>query len=377
MTTDYPLIIPTPSGYQFAQKVSRHLVEKYLPERGIKDADPWVPTRVTVFADGDKKVKILRHIRDRDVYIIGDMYSTATMLPHPWYGAGGYRVTMDAAFYGVHNEAGPIELVPHRLPVDVNFAIFLSTIEAAKGAAKVRRVTAVLPCFPSARQDKRDGRESLDLKLRMDLLRTAGVDHVLTIDIHNASAELGAAGMAYDSLNSVPHIRKYLASRDLQNAFFLAPDDNSLSRNRVYSRECGAAVRAMDKERSTSEPNKILESHPTCDPCEFRDKDVFSVDDLLDTAGTMEKAVRFVMENGAKSFTMIATHGVCSYPCWTRLEELHEKKLLRELAITDSVTHGNLPECCVVLTVSKYFAKVIDHLNQGESISHLLRSEET
>ena len=378
-----PVIIPTPSGYDFARLIEKHLRENYLPKRGI-DARPgglWAPAEVTIFADTDCMVEINEHIRDADVYIVCDVESSATPLPSfadaPHQ---SHKIHLGLEDFKVTYDGRPIALKPRKVSLARSFDILLSTIEAARNAVKeAGRITAVLPFFPSSRQDRRGGRRSLDLKRRVVMLEACGCDHVLTVDIHNESTELAfGVHTGFDSLFSAHTIINHLRrTRDLANTYIVAPDAGAFKRNRIYAEELGVPVSFLYKYRDQNQPNVLRGALGFGGNAEdLRGKDVVIVDDMIDTGETLIEAATYLRSKGVDHVTAIASHAILSPPAVERLSKAVKAGMLRDVVVTNSIAHPpattDQPWIRFV-DISKYFAKAIDRLNQGASLSELLK----
>lgn len=378
-----PVIIPTPSGYDFARLLETHLRENYLPKRGItaRPGELWASTDVTIFADTDCMVEIKEHIRGADVYIICDVESSATLLPRFADAAHqSHKFHLGIEKYSVAHDGTPLALEPRKVSLARHFDILLSTIEAAKNAVKeTGRITAVLPFFPSSRQDRRGGRRSLDLKRRVVMLEACGCDHVLTIDIHNESTELAfGVRTGFDSLFSAHTIINHLRrTRDLANTYIVAPDAGAFTRNRIYAEELGVPMSFLYKYRDQNQPNVLrgvtgFGGHVE----DLRGKDVVIVDDMIDTGGTLVEAATFLRSKGVEHVTVIAGHAILSPPAIECLRRAVNEGVLRDLVVTNSIAHPAATTeqpWILFVDISKYFAKAIDRLNQGASLSELLK----
>jgi len=372
-----PLIIPTPCGYQFAQQIYKHLVKTYLPRRKQTGKGVWVATEMIVFADTDQMTKILHHIRGCDAYIIADMQSAATILPTETIDdrPPSHRISMQHDNYTVYHDDKELAVSPRKVSVPRNFDMLLSVIDATRNAVKENgRITVVLPFFPSSRQDRRGGRFSLDLKRRCVALEKAGADHILTIDVHNESAVENAfeERTGLDNLYARHSVLMFLhANRDMHDA-------SAFKRNLHYAEEFEVGVGFLYKHRT--KPNvveKVLGFGGSKE--DIIGKDIYMVDDMIDTAGTIIQAAYYLRECGAKSVRIIATHAVFSPPALRRLDAAHEKHIIQEVIVTNSITHPSdvaAKPWLTIVDVAKYFAKAIDRLNNGESISALLEDEE-
>lgn len=378
-----PIIIPTPSGYAFARLLETHLRENYLPKRLItaRSGELWATTAVTMFADTDCMVEIKEHIRGADVYIICDVESSATLLPRFADAAHqSHQIHLGIDQYTVTHDGTPLALKPRKVSLARHFDILLSTIEAARNAVKeTGRITAVLPFFPSGRQDRRGGRRSLDLKRRVAMLEACGCDHVLTIDIHNESTELAfGARTGFDSLFSAHTIINHLRrTRDLANTYIVAPDAGAFKRNRIYAEEFGVPVSFLYKYRDQKQPNVVRGVMGFGGNAgELRGKDVVIVDDMIDTGATLIEAATFLHSRGVEHVTAIAGHAILSPPAIERLGRAVKEGVLRDLVVTNSIAHpaGTTRQPWILFVdISKYFAKAIDRLNQGASLSELLK----
>jgi ribose-phosphate pyrophosphokinase len=378
-----PLIIPTPCGYQFAREIYRHLTETYLPRRKQKSNGVWVDTEMFVFADTDQMTGILKHIRGGDAYIIADVESSATILPTETVDnrPPSHRIEMREGAYTVYHGKNVLPVSPRRVSVPRNFDMFLSTVDAVRNAVKEEgHVTAVLPCFPSARQDRRGGRRSLDLKRRFLEMDALGVNRVLTNDIHNESTELAVPyRMGFDNLYSRKTLVDFLRARGLRdNIYVISPDEGAYKKiAKRYAKDLGTGVGLLDKSRD--QPNVIDAVGTGVGIIDVAGKNILLVDDMIDTAGTTVEAAEYLRDRGAASVIAITAHAVFSPPAIDRLEKAVAKGHLNEVIVTNSVTHPDAikeRQWLTTVDVAKYFAKAIDRLNVGDSISALLDDDD-
>ncbi len=388
-----PYIAATPSGEHFARRIATELAHRYLPARmersgiskGFSVEEIWVPTCFQRFANRDGKVHIDRSIRDANIYVVADLESHAT--PNPDFAEGEsppYEIRIDAERTRVlHGE----EDLPHtrrKIDYERNFNDLLRLLATARSIAGPRAfITAVTPVHASSRQDRRQGRYSLDLKERCVHTESAGANHVLCIDIHNEATELAYnLTTGFDHLYAAYTMLRHLRSRDAFNVgqlHFLAPDAGAFERNLTYAQELGCTIGHLYKRRDPKTANRIDGKHLAYSgkPQEMEGKDVVIVDDMIDTGGTTERAGEFAMENGARSVIAIATHAIFSNRAIDRIDRAVRERKLHKVITTNSVHH---PEEVVArhdwwtqLDISPYFAKAIDRHNFGESLSELLR----
>ncbi len=386
-----PLIIPTRSGYQFARGLERWLREHYLPRRGLamsEARDLWVPTSVTTFSDTSGKVLLERHIRGEDVFVVADVQSHATLVPMTHDTPNEAYVTRLGRERCTIADRHGRGLLPVEAKVDIdkNFQELLRTIEAARDAVTRRGyITAVLPWLPYSRQDRRTGRESLDLQMAAVQLEAVGVDYVLTIDVHNRSTGLAfRPPVKFDNLKAAHTLLHYLRSNPelypMGNAFFVAPDAGAFEMNKLFGLSLDVPFSLLYKEeRDATRPNVAKSPFGLVgDTAAIRGCDVYTVDDMIDTAGTLINAAASLRELGAASVTAIATHPVLSPPATLRLARAVEEGILKAVVVTNSITLSTQEiEACQgwlrIVDVQRYFAKAVDCLDRGESISKLLQ----
>ena len=244
----------------------------------------------------------------------------------------------------------------------------LIMIDAAKRAS-AKRITAVSPFYPYSRQDKKhQGREPISARLVSDLYKTAGADRVMSVDLH-ASQEQGFFDGPVDHLFAMPVLVDYVRSRlDLSNTVMVSPDAGRIRVAEKWSSKLGGCPLAfVHKTRDTTRPNHA-EAHGIIGEVEGHDCVV--VDDMIDTAGTICEAVRTLNNAGAKSVTLVATHGLLSGPAVERLRNCGAK----EIVLTDTVPvpeEKRLPNM-TVLSVAPLLAAGIRSVFESGSVSTLL-----
>lgn len=207
----------------------------------------------------------------------------------------------------------------------------LLMIDAAKRAS-AKRITAVAPYYPYARQDKKHlGREPISARLIADLYKTAGADRIMSVDLH-ASQEQGFFDGPVDHLWAMPVLVDYVRSHvDLSNVCMVSPDAGRIRVAEKWSAKLGGCPLAfVHKTRDTTRPNVAVANRVVGD---VAGKQCVLVDDMIDTAGTISEAVKVVMNAGASSVIVAATHGILSDPAAQRLSECGAQ----EVIVTDTL----------------------------------------
>ncbi len=298
----------------FSCRASRQLAEKIAEELGIGLGI----SSVTKFADGEFQPCFDESVR-------GDM------------------------FFIVQSTNPPAE----------NLLELLLMIDAAKRASAYK-VIAVIPYYGYARQDRKDRpRVSIGSKLTADLLSAAGVDRIITMDLH-ADQIQGFFNVPVDHLYSSALFAPYIAKLKLENLTVSAPDMGGSKRANAYSRHLQSEMVLCYKLRK--KPN-IIEEMSIIGEVEGRN--VIIVDDMVDTAGTLVLAADMMKERGAQSIRAFATHPILSGNSVERINN----SAIEELVVTDSVPLTIHSEKIKVLSIAEIFASTIKAVNENESIS--------
>ena len=243
-------------------------------------------------------------------------------------------------------------------PADNIFELLLM-IDAAKRASAYK-VIAVIPYYGFARQDRKDRpRVSIGSKLSADLLSTAGVDRVITMDLH-ADQIQGFFNVPVDHLFGSSIFAPYIENLKLKNLVISAPDMGGSKRANAYSRYLQAEMVLCYKLRK--KPNIIEEMSIIG---EVEGKNVVIIDDMVDTAGTLVLAADMMKDRGANSIRAFATHPILSGNAIERINN----SALEELVVTDSVPFKNSSSKIKVLSIAEIFAKTIQAVNLNQSIS--------
>ena len=272
------------------------------------------------FSDGELYVKFEQSIRGEDIYIVQ---------PTP--------------------------------PPGDNIIELLLMLDAAKRAS-VKRVTAVIPYFGYARQDRKDRpRVSIGSKLMANLLVEAGADRVLTMDLHAAQIQ-GFFDIPLDHLYAsrvfIDHLSKHL----IENLVVVAPDVGSLKMSRSYAKKLGASLAFIDKRRPNANESEIMNIIG-----EVEAKNVLIIDDMIDTAGTLTNAAAAMKKRGALSIVAMCTHPILSGPAFQRIEDSPIDGLL----VSDTIPLRQPSNKIKVLSVANIFAEAIQRIHTNDTISAL------
>jgi ribose-phosphate pyrophosphokinase len=298
----------------FAGRASKVLAEQIAAKFGATLGD----VKVTEFSDGEFQPSFEETVRGQDVFIV--------------------QSTMP--------------------PTEHLFELLLM-IDAAKRAS-ARKIIAVMPYFGFARQDRKDKpRVAIGAKLVANMLMAAGVDRVMTMDLH-ADQIQGFFEVPVDHLFASTLFFNEMKALDNGNLIMAAPDAGGAKRANAYAKKLDTGLAICHKHRKKA--NEIAEMTVIGD---VEGKDVILVDDMCDTAGTLTKAAELFIEKGAKSVRAFCTHAVLSGPA---LERINNSKLT-ELIVTDTIPLKEKSDKIRVITVADLFADVIDRLIKNESIS--------
>lgn len=272
----------------------------------------------------------------------------------------------DGEFQPAFNESvrgATIFIVQSTFPPIENLFELLLLIDAARRASAYK-VIAVMPYFGWARQDRKDRpRVSIGAKLVANLLQAAGCDRVMTIDLH-ADQIQGFFDFPVDHIHASSIFLPYLRDMKLENLSIAAPDMGGAKRANAYSRSLECPLIICHKSRTR--PN-VVGSMTAIGDVEGRN--IVIVDDMIDTAGTITKAADMLMEKGAASVRVMATHAVFSGQAYERIAQ----SSLKEVVVTDTIPlrapEGTDTSKIKVLSVAKMFAEVIDKVYNFRSIS--------
>lgn len=283
---------------------------------------PLGETTIRRFADGEIFVRINENVRGRDTFIVQ---------PTP----------------------PPAETIVE----------LLLLIDAARRAS-ADRITAVVPYFGYARQDRKDQpRVAIGAKLMANMIVAAGADRVLGVDFHQHQLQ-GFFDIPVDHLYAAPVITRYFREKNLENLVVVAPDVGAAKMARGFAKRLNATIGIIDKRRPTANVSEIL--HVIGD---VEGKDCIIADDLIDTAGTMTEAVLALKDRGARDVYCCASHALLSGPAVERFTA----SPVKEVVVANTITipdEKRFPQL-TVLSVGELVARAIRYTHSNESVSSL------
>ena len=295
------------------QELSRQIA-KYL---GI----PLSEASIKRFSDGEISIQIGESVRGKDVFII---QSTCA-------------------------------------PTDTNLMELLILTDALKRSS-ASTVTAVIPYFGYARQDRKAApRVPITAKLVANMIETAGIDRVVTMDLHAGQIQ-GFFDIPVDNLYGTITFINYLKNKHLSNPIVASPDIGGVARARSLAKQLNLDLAIIDKRREKANESEVMNVIG-----DANGKDVILIDDMVDTAGTLIKAAAAFKERGATSVTAFCTHPVLSGPAYERIAT----GAIDELVVTDTIPLKEQNEHIKVISVAPLFAEVIRRVYHDESVNNL------
>ena len=253
---------------------------------------------------------------------------------------------------------------PTSPPVNDHLMEMLIMLDAFKRSS-ARRVTAVIPYYGYARQDRKDKpRVPITSKLVADLITAAGADRVLTLDLH-ASQIQGFFNIPVDHLFAAPVIVGYLKTLELPDLTIVSPDAGGVERARAYAKRLGASLAIIDKRRVAANQTEVMNIIG-----DVEGRNVFVVDDIIDTAGTLIHTTEALLAKGASSISASCTHAVLSGPAVNRINNSQ----LQTVITTNSMpTSDKEQECSKLktLSIAELLAEAIKRIHQEDSVSSL------
>jgi len=279
--------------------------------------------KVTRFSDGEIQVKINESVRGADVFII--------------------------------------QSTSH--PVNENLMELLVMVDAVRRAS-ARRITAVIPYYGYARQDRKTrARDPITAKLVANLLVASGARRVVTMDLHAGQIQ-GFFDIPVDHLPGVPILAEYFFQQKLDNVVVVSPDLGGVTRARDLAERIGAPIAIIDKRRPEPNVAEVMNIIGT-----VKGKKVIMIDDIIDTAGTINQGSRAMKEWGAEEIYVCCTHPVLSGPAIKRLEEAPVKEVL----VTNTITlpKEKMMDKLKVLSVAPLLGEAIIRIHEDLSVSKL------
>ena len=281
------------------------------------------------FSDGEVTVEIRQNVRARDVFVVQ----------------------------------------PTCTPTNENVMELLIMVDALKRAS-ARRITAVIPYFGYARQDRRprSTRVPISAKVVANLLETVGVERVLTMDLH-ADQIQGFFDIPVDNIYASPVLLSDLKSKNHPNLVVISPDVGGVVRARALAKQLGCDLAIIDKRRPSAGVSEVMHVIGEIDG-----RNCIVMDDMIDTAGTLVKAAEVLKVRGARSVYAYCTHPVFSGPAVERIKASH----IDEVVITNTIPLSNKAKACPKirqLSVAFLFAETIRRISDGESVTSLFAEQ--
>lgn len=281
-------------------------------------------TTITTFSDGEVMIQINENVRGTDAFII---QSTCP-------------------------------------PVNDNIMKLLLIIDALKRAS-ARRITAVLPYYGYARQDRKvQPRVPISSKLVADLITAAGANRVLAVDLHAGQIQ-GFFNIPVDHLYAAPVLLDYIRKRNFRDLVIVSPDAGGVERARALAKKLQCSLAIIDKRREIANVSQVMHVIG-----EVRGRDTIILDDMIDTAGTTTQAATALKESGASRVFAASTHAVLSGPALDRINN----SVIEEIIVTDTIPMDRKREQCkklTVLSIAPLLAEAIKRIHEESSISSL------
>ena len=244
--------------------------------------------------------------------------------------------------------------------------IELALMVDAAVRASADTVTVVIPYFGYGRQDRKDQpRVPISSRVMIDILTAMGADRIITLDLHSTQIQ-GFAKIPFDNLYSRAVLFDAIKNENLEpsTSTVLSPDVGSVKMSQGYAKNLGMHFALIDKRRFA--PNQAEVNHLIG---ELKGMDVLIIDDMIDTAGTIVNAAKEALDEGAKSVTVVATHGVLSGPAIERLNTANIKRII--LTDTISIPPEKRLDQMKIVSVANIFGEAVNRVHNGESVSAL------
>ncbi|MCL5023237.1 MAG: ribose-phosphate pyrophosphokinase [Nitrospirae bacterium] len=281
-------------------------------------------TTITTFSDGEVMIQINENVRGSDAFVI---QSTCP-------------------------------------PVNDNIMKLLLIIDALKRAS-AGRITAVIPYYGYARQDRKvQPRVPISSKLIADLITAAGANRVLAVDLHAGQIQ-GFFNIPVDHLYASPVLLDYVRKGSFRDLVIVSPDAGGVERARAFAKKLHASLAIIDKRREMANVSQVMNVIG-----EVSDRDVMVLDDMIDTAGTLTQAASALKEKGARRVFAASTHAVLSGPAIDRING----SVIEEIIVTNTIPLDSKKEICkklTVLSIAPLLAEAIKRIHEESSISSL------
>ncbi len=279
---------------------------------------------VSTFSDGETRVEIDENVRGMDAFIV---QSTST-------------------------------------PVNNNLVELLVMIDALKRAS-ADRITAVMPYYGYARQDRKASpRAPITAKLVADLLTAAGANRVMSVDLHAGQIQ-GFFNIPVDNLYATPILLEYVKRNYSTDLVIVSPDTGGVVRARAFAKRLGATLAIVDKRRDVPNESQVMNVIG-----DVKDRRAIILDDMVDTAGTVTQAADAIKNEGALEVSICCTHPVLSGPAIDRLES----SIIKEVIVTDTISLHDKAKSCEkikILSIAGVLSEAIKRIYYNESISSL------
>ena len=299
--------------------------EELANEVSVYLDQPLSKAKITKFSDNEINIKIEESVRGKDVFIIQ----------------------------------------PTSAPANFNLMELLIMVDALKRSS-AKSITAVVPYYGYARQDRKaEPRVPITAKLVANLMETAGITRVVTVDLH-ASQIQGFFDIPVDNLYGAVLFNDYVKAKNLKNPIVASPDIGGVARARYFAKTMGLDMVIVDKRREAANESEVMNIIG-----DVEGKDVIMIDDMVDTAGTMVKAAAALKAKGATSVMACCTHPVLSGPAFERIENGE----LDELVVTNTIPiKNNTCSKIKVLSTAKMLGEVIRRVYNNESVNSLFET---
>ena len=284
---------------------------------------PLSKAHINRFSDGEINIQIAESVRGKDIYIIQ----------------------------------------PTSAPANANLMELLIMVDALKRSS-AKSITAVIPYYGYARQDRKAApRVPISAKLVADMLETAGVTRVITIDLHAAQIQ-GFFNIPVDNLYGATLFLDYIKNKNLANPIIASPDIGGVARARYFAERLGLDMVIVDKRRQKANEAEVMNIIG-----DVEGKDVILIDDMIDTAGTMVKGAKALKAKGANSVMACCTHPVLSGPAYDRIENGD----IDELIVSNTIPLKKESPKIKVLSTGSLLGEVIRRINNNESVNSLFK----